>query len=220
MLHQLSKQLNLAQERQQAIVLVRVLETEGSTYRKVGARMLIDEQGQQFDLISGGCLETHLGHHAIQVIQQGLPKVIEYDFGDPDSPAWLLGVGCRGRIKLLLEKLCLENNYGSLTYYIKAMLAAKQALVASDGVYLFPRYMQKDKVANGSASSTLSKSLKSIGCPTAQSLRHTMRTRLRNANVPVPSVEEIQGWNDSSMAAYYGEQTALENMAAELKKTL
>jgi hypothetical protein len=47
-----------------------------------------------------------------------------------------------------------------------------------------------------------------------------MRTRLRNANVPVPIVEELQGWNDSSMAAYYGEQTALENMAAELKKTL
>ena len=101
-----------------------------------------------------------------------------------------------------------------------ALLAAKQALVASDDVYLFPRYMRKGKVANGSASSTLNKALKSLGCPTTHSLRHTMRTRLRNANVPVPIVEEIQGWNDSSMAAYYGEQTALENMAAELKKTL
>ena len=100
------------------------------------------------------------------------------------------------------------------------MLAAKQALVASDDVYLFPRYMRKDKIANGSASSTLNKALKSLGCPTTHSLRHTMRTRLRNVNAPVPIVEELQGWNDSSMAAYYGEQTALENMAAELKKTL
>ena len=132
MLDQLSKQLKLAQEKQQAIVLVRVLATEGSTYRKIGARMLIDEQGQQFDLISGGCLETHLGHHAIQVIQQGQPKVIEYDFGDPDSPAWLLGVGCRGRIKLLLEKLCLENNYGSLTYYIKAKHATSPSWLITD----------------------------------------------------------------------------------------
>ena len=132
MLDQLSKQLKLAQEKQQAIVLVRVLATEGSTYRKIGARMLIDEQGQQFDLISGGCLETHLGHHAIQVIQQGHPKVIEYDFGDPDSPAWLLGVGCRGRITLLLEKLCLENNYGSLTYYIKAKRATSPSWLITD----------------------------------------------------------------------------------------
>lgn len=43
MLDQLSKQLKLAQEKQQAIVLARVLATEGSTYRKIGARMLIDE---------------------------------------------------------------------------------------------------------------------------------------------------------------------------------
>ena len=67
---------------------------------------------------------------------------------------------------------------------------------------------------------TLSQALKKLECPTVQSLRHTMRTRLRNADVPVPLVEEILGWNDSSMAAYYGEQTALDNMAGQMKKVL
>ena len=101
-----------------------------------------------------------------------------------------------------------------------ALVAAKRALAAHPSGYVFPSYMKKEKVANGTASNTLSKALKKLGCPTAQSLRHTMRTRLRNANVPVPIVEEILGWNDSSMAAYYGEQTALENMAVELEKAL
>jgi len=101
-----------------------------------------------------------------------------------------------------------------------SLVAAKQALAASSGDYLFPCYMKKERIANGTASNTLSQVLKKLECPTVQSLRHTMRTRLRNADVPVPLVEEILGWNDSSMAAYYGEQTALENMADQLKKVL
>lgn len=101
-----------------------------------------------------------------------------------------------------------------------SLVAAKQALDDCTGEYLFPRYMKGAKISNNSASAAIGKALKSINCPSPHCLRHTMRTRLSNADVPRPVVDEIHGWNDSSMAAHYGEQTALENMARALNKAL
>lgn len=118
--YQLQKQLDRAQHSQQALIQVRVLNTQGSSYRKSGARMLINEDGQQFDLISGGCIETHLTRHAKQVMIDGKPKSIDYDFSDPDAPEWLISVGCRGKVTLLIEKLSPANDYGSLALYLQA----------------------------------------------------------------------------------------------------
>ena len=120
MLQQLQQQLQDAQSQEQALVQVRVLNTEGSTYRKSGARMLINEQGQRYDLVSGGCLETHLSRHAMQVFNHGKPMTMEFDFSDPDAPDWQISVGCRGKVVLLLERLDQTNQYGSLGLYLQA----------------------------------------------------------------------------------------------------
>lgn len=85
---QLQQHLQNARRLHQNLVQVRVLKTQGFTYRKNGARMLIDELGQRYDLVSGGCLETHLTRQAMEVLRNGIPKFLEYDFTDPDAPDW------------------------------------------------------------------------------------------------------------------------------------
>ena len=47
------------------LVLATVIATEGSTYRKPGAMMLIAEDGEFTGLISGGCLENDLVRQAL-----------------------------------------------------------------------------------------------------------------------------------------------------------
>ena len=47
-------------------VLGTIYDTEGSTYRKAGAMMLFNGFGQQFGLLSGGCLD---GNFVISVLQ-------------------------------------------------------------------------------------------------------------------------------------------------------
>src|SRR5882672_2049494 len=42
----------------QPLVLATIVATAGSTYRKPGARMLIDSEGTACGLLSGGCLES------------------------------------------------------------------------------------------------------------------------------------------------------------------
>ena len=48
----------------QPLVLASVFETEGSTYSKTGARMIINSQGDFQGMLSGGCLEGDLAERA------------------------------------------------------------------------------------------------------------------------------------------------------------
>ena len=132
MFQQLQQQLQDAQRQQQALVQVRILNTAGSTYRKSGARMLIDEQGHRFDLVSGGCLETHLSRHAMQVFNHGKPMTMEFDFSDPDAPDWQISVGCRGKVVLLLERLDPANEYCSLALYLQGRQRTQASWLVTD----------------------------------------------------------------------------------------
>jgi xanthine dehydrogenase accessory factor len=86
-----------------ARVLATVVATAGSTYRKPGARMLIMADGSYLGLLSGGCLEADLKLHAQQVLDDGVPRAIEYDMRGPDDILFGIGAGCEGAMRVLLE---------------------------------------------------------------------------------------------------------------------
>jgi len=52
-------------------VLATIVSTAGSTYRKAGARMLIETDGRLTGLLSGGCLEHDLPERAAGVHMTG-----------------------------------------------------------------------------------------------------------------------------------------------------
>lgn len=86
-------------------VLAIITATQGSTYRKTGAMMLISQSGQSWGLLSGGCLEGDIIAHAEEVFAKTEDKWITYDMrGDPDL-VWGLGLGCDGEVKILLKYL-------------------------------------------------------------------------------------------------------------------
>jgi len=62
--------------------LATVVHVEGSSYRRPGARMLIDENGMLTGAISGGCLEGDALRKALQVILQQQPRLVTYDTAD------------------------------------------------------------------------------------------------------------------------------------------
>lgn len=92
------------------LVLATIIRTEGSTYRKTGAMMLISDGGSYEGLISGGCLEGDLLEHAAGVFETGQPAFLTYDMSADDDLVWNLGIGCDGVIHLLLQRL--EGNRG------------------------------------------------------------------------------------------------------------
>ncbi len=96
----------------QPLVLATVVGTDGSTYRKTGAQMLLTGDGRFAGLLSGGCLEGDLAQHAREVIQSGEARVVRYDMRDArHDELWGLGLGCNGLIEILLQALLPGEGY-------------------------------------------------------------------------------------------------------------
>jgi len=93
------------------LVLASVYATEGSTYSKVGARMLISGEGTFQGMLSGGCLEGDLAERAARVVSTGKPDMVTYDLGLNDEELWGLGVGCDGLMRIFLQPLLPASGY-------------------------------------------------------------------------------------------------------------
>ena len=94
-----------ARDRDTSVVLASVVRTEGSTYRRAGARLLVGADGATRGVVSGGCLEPDLALRAGEVLAGGAPALVTYDTRAGDDVVWGLGLGCNGRVDVLLEPL-------------------------------------------------------------------------------------------------------------------
>ena len=97
--------LAAAEARAEAVVLATVVRTEGSTYRRAGARMLLRRDGTAVGAVSGGCLEADLRARVEELLAAGRPELVTYDTRSGDDLVWGLGLGCNGRADVLLEPL-------------------------------------------------------------------------------------------------------------------
>lgn len=86
-------------------VLATIVNVEGSAYKKSGAMMLIDENGTQTGLLSGGCLEEDLLARSKALINKQTSTIVTYDLSAEDDLSWGQGIGCNGEIKVLVEFL-------------------------------------------------------------------------------------------------------------------
>src|SRR6267378_3144943 len=86
--------------------LATLVQTEGSTYRKPGARLLIEANGSTLGVLSGGCLEEEIGRYGQDVIASGSPSLLSFDTQRL--------YGCDGRLKILVEPLAAAGQQGNL----------------------------------------------------------------------------------------------------------
>jgi xanthine/CO dehydrogenase XdhC/CoxF family maturation factor len=87
----------VAENPSQPRALATLVQTEGSTYRKPGARLLIDSDGRTVGVLSGGCLEEEIARHGQKVIDDVSPVLLSFDTK--------LLYGCDGQLKILIEPL-------------------------------------------------------------------------------------------------------------------
>ena len=101
----LVEQFHAWQSQGQPLVLVTVIETAGSTYSKAGRQLLISPERRYAGLVGGGCLEGDLLTRADEVFGDGVPREVTYDMREDDDDLWGMGLGCRGMMRLLLQRL-------------------------------------------------------------------------------------------------------------------
>ena len=115
------------------LVAAFVIATEGSTYRKPGALMLLSSNGARCGLLSGGCLEGDLHEHA-QRLLAGDDRIVErrYDGRGSDDPVWGLGLGCEGAMRILLWRLDTGSSLTLLRGWLSAAIRREPALLEID----------------------------------------------------------------------------------------
>lgn len=79
-----------------------VVETQGSTYRKRGALILLDATGVRAGALSGGCLESELEEQARNVLGGGTALMARFDTNGEEDRLFGSGVGCSGEMNVLL----------------------------------------------------------------------------------------------------------------------
>ena len=82
-----------------------VVHTQGSTYRKRGALILLDQDGVKAGALSGGCLEGEIAAHARNVLTVGCALISRFDTRADDDRVYGSGVGCKGEMTVLLMPL-------------------------------------------------------------------------------------------------------------------
>jgi xanthine/CO dehydrogenase XdhC/CoxF family maturation factor len=96
-----------------ACALAVVARIEGSAYRRAGAKLLVEDDGAVLGGVSGGCLEEDVRQVALEVMETGRPRALHYDTGADESRVWGLGLGCDGRVDILVLPIPPEAALGA-----------------------------------------------------------------------------------------------------------
>jgi len=90
-----------AEEKQ--IALATVVQTWGSSPRRVGAKMVVASDGQFSGSVSGGCVENAVIEAALDSIKTDRARFLH--FGVADETAWEVGLACGGSIDIFVKPL-------------------------------------------------------------------------------------------------------------------
>jgi xanthine/CO dehydrogenase XdhC/CoxF family maturation factor len=80
-----------------------VIRIEGSAYRRPGAKLLIEGTGAMQGGVSGGCLEADVKEVGLAALREGRSCTRRYETGAEADTVWGLGLGCEGRVELLVQ---------------------------------------------------------------------------------------------------------------------
>jgi xanthine dehydrogenase accessory factor len=84
--------------------LATLVKVEGSAYRRPGARVVVGPDGATTGIISGGCLEREIAHHAAGVLRSGRPVVVQLAAARGED-LFGTGAGCGGTVHVLVQRV-------------------------------------------------------------------------------------------------------------------
>lgn len=127
-IREIVRQFGQAKANGKKTALATVVHLEGSSYRRPGARMLIEEDGQLTGAISGGCLEGDALRKALHVIAENRAMLVTYDTMDDDDAKFGIGLGCNGIIQVLIEPIDYQDPLHPIVF-LEALLEKRNPAV-------------------------------------------------------------------------------------------
>jgi xanthine dehydrogenase accessory factor len=134
-------------------VLATVVDVDGPSYRKPGARMLIAPDGRRAGTVSGGCLETEVARRALWLTESG-PVVERYSTAEDDGDMPYAS-GCGGVVYVLLER---RVTAAPLLTALEAAFHARVPLAIAtilDGANIATRVFAGPSIRDGAAEQSI-----------------------------------------------------------------
>ncbi len=87
----------------QRAAIATVVDVEGSGPRDEGATVAVSQRGEVAGAVSGGCVESVVVETALEVLQSGQPRMIEFLPAEDDELGTQVGLTCGGTIRVFVE---------------------------------------------------------------------------------------------------------------------
>lgn len=113
------------------VALASVVQLEGSSYRRPGARMLVNDEGELTGAISGGCLEGDALRKAMFALSQQRSRLVSYDTSDEDDMTIGIQLGCAGVIQVLFEPIDPDKQDNPIQLIRKALAIRQEAVMVT-----------------------------------------------------------------------------------------
>lgn len=111
--------------------LATVVYVEGSSYRRPGARMLVEEDGRMTGAISGGCLEGDALRKALLAIHQNQNKLVTYNSMDEEDVEFGVQLGCNGIVHILFEPINTEDENNPVALLERSQLYRRETVLVT-----------------------------------------------------------------------------------------
>lgn len=98
--------------------LATLVQTEGSTYRQPGARLLVAPDGSTLGVLSGGCLEEEIARHGQEVMASDKPRLVPFDTRRL--------YGCEGKLGIFIERIQPAETTGNFLTEAAALVHRRQ----------------------------------------------------------------------------------------------
>ena len=121
----------LAQQKGHKTALATVVYVEGSSYRRPGARMLVEEDGRMTGAISGGCLEGDALRKALLAIHQQQNKLVTYNTLDEEDVEFGVQLGCNGIVHILFEPIDADDEKNPIALLERAQLYRRETVLVT-----------------------------------------------------------------------------------------
>lgn len=110
------------------LALASVVNVEESSYRRIGARMLVSSNGLWIGGISGGCLEGDALKRSQKAIFKNQSSRVVYDTMDDDKNQIGVGLGCNGRLEVLFTPID-RNNPNNVVEQLRTITESNQPTI-------------------------------------------------------------------------------------------
>jgi xanthine dehydrogenase accessory factor len=130
-LQEIIKKYDVASQKKIKSALVTVVHLDGSSYRRPGARMLVNDDGRITGAISGGCLEGDALKKALFAISEQKNTLFTYDTSKEDDSEMGIHLGCEGLIQVLFESIDSEKEENPIQLLSKALAVRQKAVLVT-----------------------------------------------------------------------------------------